>query len=659
MRFSQVHLDFHTSEAISSIGEAFDKAQFQQMLKLGKVDSITVFAKCHHGWAYHPTEANEMHPGLKFDLLGAMIEAAHEIGVKTPVYISAGLDEKLARRRPEWLIRDERERTNWAPDFMTPGYHQFCMNTPYLDLLIRQIEEVVANYDADGIFLDIVGVRKCYCQYCIASIRAMGKDPRDLDAMRQLWENTYRKYGQRVKDAIHALKPGMPIFHNSGHIRKGRRDLAAFNTHLELESLPTGGWGYDHFPLSARYAQTLGMDFLGMTGKFHTSWGEFGGYKHPNALRYETSLSLANGGGCSIGDQLDPSGKMDEATYALIGTAYEEVEAKEPWCKDVDNVADVALLSLESLDVYYNSGGESRTNSSDNGAVRMLLEGKILFDVIDWEHDFHRYKVLILPDHAAVDDHLQAKLRAFVQQGGKILASGRSGMDPQYQRFAIDLGVKWLGAAPYRPSYFRPGFPLQSFNNAAFVCYAEGQLVELDGGAELGRRENPYFNRDLFTFCSHRHTPNSGQYGGPAMVESSSGIYIAWNIFEEYAEHGSLFLKETVLYALKQLMSGNKTLETDLPAQGIVTLQHQKSERRYVQHSLYASPVRRGKEIEIIEDVRPGYEVNVIVRVPETVSRVYLAPQMKELPFQVSGSAVSYTVPKLDCHQIVVLEYEQ
>ena len=145
------------------------------MLKLGKVDSITVFAKCHHGWAYHPTEANEMHPGLKFDLLGAMIEAAHEIGVKTPVYISAGLDEKLARRRPEWLIRDERERTNWAPDFMTPGYHQFCMNTPYLDLLIRQIEEVVANYDADGIFLTLYGVRKCYCQYCIASIRAMGK----------------------------------------------------------------------------------------------------------------------------------------------------------------------------------------------------------------------------------------------------------------------------------------------------------------------------------------------------------------------------------------------------------------------------------------------------------------------------------------------------
>lgn len=49
MRFRQVHLDFHTSEAIDRIGSRFEKEQFQQMLKLGHVDSITVFSKCHHG----------------------------------------------------------------------------------------------------------------------------------------------------------------------------------------------------------------------------------------------------------------------------------------------------------------------------------------------------------------------------------------------------------------------------------------------------------------------------------------------------------------------------------------------------------------------------------------------------------------------------------
>ncbi|RIX59495.1 beta-galactosidase [Paenibacillus nanensis] len=656
MRFRQVHLDFHTSEAIKPIGDRFNKKQFQDMLRLGHVDSITVFSKCHHGWAYHPTEANEIHPGLTFDLLGAQIEAAHEIGVKTPVYLSAGLDEKLARRHPEWLIRDKDDATNWVKGFMEPGYHQFCLNSPYLDILLAQIREVLTRYEADGLFLDIVGVRSCYCHTCVESVRREGKDPRDEAAMRKLWERTYANYTAKVKETVEALKPGLPIFHNNGHIARGRRDQAYMNTHLELESLPTGGWGYDHFPLSARYAQTLGLDFLGMTGKFHTSWGEFGGYKHPNALRYETALSIANGARCSIGDQLHPNGLMDEATYALIGEAYREVESKEAWCVNTANVADVALLSLEAAGVHPKAGAPERKPRSDAGAARMLLEGKVLFDVIDMEQDLTDYKAVILPDYVAVTDELRTKLEAFLQQGGKILATGWSGLDPEGERFAIDFGARYAGPNPYRPDYFRPMFKPGSLGEASFIFYGEGQKLELEGGTELGKREDPYFNRDVFTFCSHQHTPNSHTYGGPGMVESASGIYIAWNVFDDYATKGSLILKETVLHALNRLLP-DKTLRTSLPAQGVVTLQEQQEERRLVNHLLYASPVRRGDGIEVIEDIVPLRNVEVTIRTDKEVKQVYLAPQMTPLAYRVENRAVSYTVPVLDCHQMVVIEY--
>ena len=50
----QVHLDFHTSEKIDNIGSKFDKKQFQDCLKKGHINSITVFAKCHHGMMYYP-----------------------------------------------------------------------------------------------------------------------------------------------------------------------------------------------------------------------------------------------------------------------------------------------------------------------------------------------------------------------------------------------------------------------------------------------------------------------------------------------------------------------------------------------------------------------------------------------------------------------------
>ena len=89
MRFRQVHLDFHTSEKAPGIGSEFKKEQFQKALIEGHVDSITVFSKCHHGWAYHPSKANRMHPNLKFDLLAAQLEACREINVNAPVYLSA------------------------------------------------------------------------------------------------------------------------------------------------------------------------------------------------------------------------------------------------------------------------------------------------------------------------------------------------------------------------------------------------------------------------------------------------------------------------------------------------------------------------------------------------------------------------------------------
>ena len=88
----QVHLDFHTSEDIPGVGSAFSKENFQEALRLGHLNSIPVFAKGQHGWCYYPTRVGTPHPTLApgFDLTGAMIDAAHEMGVDCPVYITAG-----------------------------------------------------------------------------------------------------------------------------------------------------------------------------------------------------------------------------------------------------------------------------------------------------------------------------------------------------------------------------------------------------------------------------------------------------------------------------------------------------------------------------------------------------------------------------------------
>lgn len=653
MRFRQVHLDFHTSEHIEDIGKKFDKKQFQTALKKGHINSITLFSKCHHGWAYHPSKANEIHPHLDFDLLGAQIQAAHEIGVKTPIYLSAGLDEKMAHRHPEWLVRNLDESTTWAKDFTEPGYHKMCMSSPYLDYLVKQIEEVCKNYDADGIFLDIAGVQPCYCQNCIAEREELGLNPYDENDVLKHAEMVYKRYAEKTRAAVDKYKPNLSLFHNGGHIRQGRRDLVNYNTHLELESLPTGGWGYDHFPFSARYCQGLGVDYLGMTGKFHGSWGEFGGFKHPNALRFEVTLAAANGAKCSVGDQLSPSGEMDMVTYDLIGSAYSELEGKEEWLDNVESVADIAIISPEAYVGDLSTGQMTKVDDSGSGVCRIMLEGKYLFDVIDFESDLSKYKVIILPDVIRADIDFAKRLREFCDCGGKVLAIGKSVLHENSNEFCLNLGAEWIKENPYKPDYFRPLEKIKDMGDTGYIMYGNGEKIRCIGN-ELGIRENPYFNRTRVHFCSHQHTPNSCEYGGAGMTEGKDGIYIAWNIFADYAQSGELHLKQMVIFALDRLLDSAKTLKTNLPAQGIVTLMKQSD--RLICHLLYASPVKRGNGIEVIEDIVPIYNVELAIKTNRKINKVYLAPQKEDIDFTYDNGYISVKLAKIECHQMVVFE---
>ena len=102
MGFRQVHLDFHTSEQIPEVASDFDAAEFVETLERAEVNSVTVFAKCHHGMSYYDTKVGVRHPHLKRDLLGEMIEACHARDIRTPVYVSVGQDEWAAEHHADW-----------------------------------------------------------------------------------------------------------------------------------------------------------------------------------------------------------------------------------------------------------------------------------------------------------------------------------------------------------------------------------------------------------------------------------------------------------------------------------------------------------------------------------------------------------------------------
>ena len=74
-------------------------------------------------------------------------------------------------------------------------------------------------------------------------------------------------------------------------------------------------------------------------------------------------------------------------------------------------------------------------------------------------------------------------------------------------------------------------------------------------------------------------------------------------------------------------------------------------------HLLYGPSQQRGRCL-VIEDLVPLYHVPLEVRVPQDITHVYLVPDKTELSPAHSGGSVKVTVPKVQCHQAVVFEYE-
>ncbi len=645
--FRQIHLDFHTGDFMPDVGSEFLEEDFEQALKEGHINSITLFSKCHHGWSYHPTKVNKMHPTLNTNLLSRQLSVCEKLGVRTQIYISAGLDERMVNLHQDYMANC----LGWGNDLLCAQFHPLCLNNDdYLDLLCKETVEVLEIFSGrfDGLFFDICEPLPCICSHCITSMQELGLNPEDENDRNKHAYKVYEKFTGIILETVRRYDENLPVFFNRGNVPRNDRSIAYSNTkHLELESLPTGGWGYDHFPLSAAYVRCLDKEFLGMTGKFHKTWGEFGGFKHPNALIYETSLSLAYGAKCSVGDQLHPLGCFDHSTYKMIGKAYELVEKKEEYCKDVEAVADIALYSAYTV--------RDDPNCPDIGANRMLLEGHYLFDIIDSEVDFKKYKLVIFPDRILFDENLTKKVNDYILSGGKILLTDKSGLNNENEFFK-DFGVEYLGENTFDNNYFVPEYDFEPNGKTAYLMYSRGNKITTDGTAEVtGCMQNSYFNRTIRHFCSHSTTPNNPVDKNPAVVISDNIGYIAWDVFKQYGIHGAYHIKRMTLDVIDKLLGDGKTLTSNLQSNGITTLMYQKDNSRYINHLLYAVTKLRGA-VEVIEDAVPVTDICVSVKLKKEPKRVYTVPENKDIPFSYKNGELTYNVDRFVLHTMIVID---
>jgi len=647
----QVHLDFHTSELIPDVGRYFDKKQWQHALQLGHLNSITVFAKCHHSWSYYPTRVGKPHPHLQRNLLKEQIEASHEVGVRAPIYYTVGWSATDAETHPEWVARNKDgslQTTNYdvnagANDTKpTTSWKNLCPSGAYKELMLAQTREICEQFIVDGFFYDICFRDPCYCDQCMAGMQAMGLNASADENARAYNKHKWQSFMADCNAIILSQYPEATIFYNGG-ASQYHPEWHVGDTHFELEDLPTTWGGYDKFPIRAKYFANTGKDYLAMSGKFHTHWGEFGGFKHPDAITFEAACMLAYGSRCSFGDQLHPNGVMDLATYENIGAAYAYVEQIEAYGLDGHPYANLGVWMTGSV-------------ADDQGVVNMLMESQIDFEVVNPRSELTRYETIVLTGGQCLNAPDAQLLENYLAQGGHLVVLGESGLNSSKTAFLLDCGARYMGDAQFTLDYTVVSDEInEGIVSTPFLNYTGAIRAELTDAIALAAVRVPYFDRTYGHYCSHMNTPYTDVNAPhPAVWRKGNITCLAHKLGSIYYQHGARMHRQLFINALRQQYT-KPIVQAQLPSAGRMNVIHQPDQQRYVVHLMYAPPLQRGRCL-VIEDMPDLFDVPVQLLVPEHVTKVFLAPSGILLDLG-NTEAAQVVVPRVHGHQAVVFSY--
>ena len=287
----------------------------------------------------------------------------------------------------------------------------------------------------------------------------------------------------------------------------------------------------------------------------------------------------------------------------------------------------------------------------------MLMELGYQFDFIDSDSEFERYELLLLPDVIPVNERFAQKLSAYLKKGGKLISTFESGLDPEKERFLIgEMAVIYHGKAPYSPDFIVPKDHLaEELAKGEHVMYDCGTLVEAGANATFVQMATrPVFNRTYEHFCSHLHSPSGREEVYPAVVETENTAYFIHPVFSTYQKSAPRWYKILLGNELKRLLPRPLVRHNGPTA---VTVNLLEQENRRILHILYYVPERKCKNLDIVEDVVPLYNLEIKMHCTREVKKVYLVPSQEEIMYRREEDNIIFTVPKVEGHQMCAIEF--
>ncbi len=656
--FTNIHTDFHTPALQRDIAVDFDPDEYGRQLAKSHVNSVTFFAKGHHGNSYYETKVGRKHPHLQRNLLKEVVEACHRQDVRVLAYYSFVWDDGVGEIYPDWVQKSTEGFTLTAQEMRSSergaGFGWICLNSPYPhEVVWPQVREIAA-LGVDGFFFDALTYfpTACVCHNCLREMQNRRMDPDCPGDVERLLFETGLNAAEATTGLIRDIDPGLIVTYKGNEAAGYTPKIAKHCDYIWCE-FPGPYRG-----VAGRYFPSNDVLWQGMGGcAYHTGWSGWGLPKDERRLTYEMACNLSYGGMISTGFQPMPRLALDRQLYDTIGAAFGFATERKEYILGARPLADIAVLASESSKhLRYNA-------PSLLGATIALAEHHFLFDIIDSSlvDNFERYKVVVIPDGQPLDPALAAPLDSFVEGGGKLIAAGAAAMYGGTCAMEC-LGLRYHGLSPYSAAYFATPDALADGIKQPFMS-AEGRMAQVvpEAARVLSGSMVPTTERALepvYRGYAHEYAPPENESPYPSITENEYGagaaLFVAVPIFQAYESghyHGHATL---IANMLRRYLGQECTIETDAPRNVEITMLS-KDGRDVI--SLLHHPGGIAHGMSQITGAQPVRDILLRVRAAQSPTKVMIQPQgvEPEWSWRESEGRVEIHVEEVDIHELVVI----
>jgi hypothetical protein len=593
---------------------------------------------------------------------------------------------------PDWIAVDAsgQRRRHWA----APELWVTCALGPYnFELMTEVHREIVALYQVDGIFSNRwSGSGMCYCEHCQRNFKAAyGMElPRTDDPQNEARRNYILWHQQRLFELwrlwdaeIRKLNPKARFIANAGGGALSSLDMKtigdlADTLFADRQARRGVMTPWANGKNGKEYRATLGRKPI--AGIFSVGVEE--PYRWKDSVQSEAEIRIWVADGTANG--LRPwfikfSGTLyDRRWLKIVEEIYDWHYRAEAYLRNEASLARVAMVYSQQTATFY-GGPRAAQKVEDHtlGFYHALVEARIPFEMV---HDrlldpahLDKFKLLILPNIAALSDQQCAALRAYVERGGSLVATFETSLYDEWGVRRKDFGLADLFGArvkgriegPMQNSYLKLEKEPQSGKYHPLLAGLEdaGRIINGVSRVEVEKLDG-ILPPPLTLIPSYPDLPMEMVYPrvkqtdipGVHLREIGKGrvVYFPWDIDRTFWEimsfdHG-LLLGNAVRWALNE----EPVVSVTGPGVLDVTVWRQKESMTVHLVNLTNPMMMKGPFRELI----PISEQRVRIRLPrdKRAKRVQLLVSGKTIDARASEGMLSVVVPTILAHEVIAID---